>query len=217
MKNFYLDIKSDKVHNPQYGKLHNFKVPFMMGLIGPTSCGKSNTLMNIIHSMKGTFQKIVFCVMNFDNDPLYRTFYDKMIKKYPEAIEYYEEANVPDIEEMEECPTLFIFDDLQNENAANQEVAKYYKYGRKKGFSCIYLGQTFIDIPIFIRRQFQYLIIKKVNEMDDLKRILNKYLKKDYMNRFEDIYKYCTSDFLHCMTIDFNKGKIYRNFIELIE
>jgi len=223
MKNYYESIKKDKVHNPNYGKKHYFELPGMIAIIGPTGSGKSNTLMNLIDAFKGTFSKFVFCTMAFDCDPLYVSFRNrlaKMAEKYgcdeSEFIQVFEGGEVPDVEDLDEEPTMVIFDDLQGEKKANETVAKYYKYGRKKGFTCVYLAQSYFDIPQFIRKQLKYLIIKRTNQVDELKRILAKYGLHQYEGRLATIYNNCTSDFKHCMLIDLLKSNIYRDFKELI-
>lgn len=225
MKNYYdkLDASNNE-HNPNFGKKHFIQLPAMMTILGPTGSGKTNTLMNLIDSFKGTFSKFVFCVMNFDSDPLYVQFRERLEElaekdgiDVEDYIQVFEDAEVPDVEELEEVPTLIIFDDLIGEKKANDKVAKFYKYGRRKHFSCIYLAQSYFDIPPFIRKQLKYLIIKRTNQVDDLKRILSKYGLSQYKGRLADIYNYCTSDFKHCMMIDLLRGVIYRDFIELIE
>jgi len=224
MKNYYTSIKADKVHNPNYGTKHFIELPFMAAITGFTGSGKSNTLMNLIDAFKGSFSKIVFCTMSFDCDPLYvklRTRLEKVAEKdgvEPEDyIQIFDGGTVPDVEELEDVPSLIIFDDLQGEKKANDQVSKFYKYGRKKGFSCVYLAQSYMDIPIFIRKQLKYLVIKRVNQIDDLKRILTRYGLSQYKGRLGDIYQECTSDFTTCMLMDLLRGKIYKNFTQLIE
>jgi len=237
MKNHYNSLKDNKKpHNPNYGVKHFIELPMTASIVGFTGSGKTNTLMNIIDAFKGSFQKIIFCTMSFECDPLYvnlRERLEKLAEKHglePDAyIQVFDNGEVPDVDEIEEdIPTLIVFDDLQGEKKANDQVAKFYKYGRKKGFSSIYLAQSYIDIPIFIRKQLKYLFIKKVNQIDDLKRILSKYGLAAYRgrpttsrgcasNRLEEIYNHCTADFTHCMLLDLLRGYIYRDFTELIE
>jgi len=121
-------------------------------------------------------------------------------------------GEVTDQDKVEGVPTLVIFDDLQGEILANQMIERYYKYGRKKNFTCVYLAQSYFDIPKFIRKQLKYLIIKRTNQVDELKRILAKYCLHQYTGRLAEIYNECTEDFTHCMTIDLIKGKIYKDF-----
>lgn len=225
MKNFYEQLKDDKKpHNPGYGKKHFIELPMMGAIIGFTGSGKTNTLMNLIDAFKGTFQKVVFCTMDFESDPLYVSFREKLHKlakkhKLDEDayIEVFDGAEVPDVEDLEEIPTLVVFDDLQGETKANEQVQRFYKYGRRKGFSCVYLGQTYIDIPKFIRRQLKYLFIKRINQVDDLKRILSRYGLSKYEGRLHEIYEDCTADFKHCMLIDLLHGVIYKDFNKKIE
>ncbi len=225
MKNHYAKLKDkEKPHNPNYGKKHFIEVPFMSAIVGFTGSGKSNCLMNLIDAMKGTFQKFVFCTMSFDTDPLYvdlQARLQKLAHKHKleddAYIQVYDGGEVPDPEDLEAIPTLVVFDDLQGERKASEQASKFYKYGRKMGFSCVYLGQSYTDIPIFIRKQLKYLFIKRVNQIDDLKRILSRYGLGQYRGRLEEIYKYCTDDFKNVMLLDLLKSKIYRNFTELIQ
>jgi len=223
MRNYYKGLKGNDTHNPNFGIKHFIELPMIGAIVGFTGSGKSNTLMNLIDAMKGSFQKIVFCTMSFDCDPLYVKLRDRLQKlaekhKLDEDayIQVFDNGEVPEVDDLEEIPTLVIFDDLQGETKSNQQVSKFYKYGRKKGFSCMYLGQSYTDIPIFIRKQLKYLFIKRINQIDDLKRILSKYGLDRYKGRLEEIYHYCTDDFTHCMLLDLLRGHIYRDFIEVI-
>jgi len=217
MKNFYEQITKKKAHNPGYGKRHYFEVPAMITIIGPTGSGKSNTLMNLIDAFRGTFQKFVICCMDFECDDLYVAFRERLEKQGDDLIDVYEDANIPDVEDLEEVPTMIVFDDMQGEKTANDAIAKFYKYGRKKGMTCVYLAQSYFDIPRFIRKQLKYLIIKRTNQVDELKRILAKYGLHQYEGQLAEIYNRCTEDFTHCMTIDLMHGDIYRDFSEKID
>lgn len=224
LKNYYKSIKANQAHNPGYGTKHFIELPMMAAIVGFTGSGKTNTLMNLIDAFKGTFQKFVFCTMNFESDPLYVKFRDRMEKladKYEEDldsfIQVFDGGEVPEVEDIEEGPTLIVFDDLQGEKKSNEAAAKFYKYGRRKEFSCVYLGQSYMDIPIFIRKQLKYLIIKRVNQIDDLKRILTKYGLGQYKGRLGAIYDNCTADFTHCMMLDLLQCNIYKDFDKKIE
>jgi hypothetical protein len=216
--NFYenKEVKKhfEKKHNP--GKdsgLHNIDIEFMALITGPTGSGKSNILINLIKVMNGTFDHITMCLKDSD-EPLY----NMLIERLKDRITVYEDGEVPSLSSIEkDGQQLFIFDDLVKEKYANLEIEQYYKLGRKKNISCIYLTQSFFQAPKFVRDNIQYLFIKKIRSQKELTAILKDY---SFTNvSIDDLKKYyeeCTKDFTDFMTIDCKKHNIYHNFTTLL-
>ena len=71
--NFYelpaVQALQPKTHNPNYKK-HGLKLPFRMVIIGGSGSMKTNSMMNILYQMNGTFNKVYVFTRN-KNEPLY--------------------------------------------------------------------------------------------------------------------------------------------------
>jgi septin family protein len=63
-------------HNPNF-KEHKLNLPFRMLIIGGRGAGKTQTLMNLIRVMNGTFNKIHIITKNCD-EPLYNYLESKV-------------------------------------------------------------------------------------------------------------------------------------------
>ena len=210
MENYYNTLAKKyipKQHNPGFGKTHNFQSNFRAVIIGPSGVGKSNCVINLIKALNGTFTHIHLCLKNAD-EPLYQMLADKL----GEDLTIYEDGNVPLLRDLTKEQQLIIFDDLVNDKNANKEIEEYFKMGRKKHISCVYLSQSFYKTPKFIRQQLSHIIIKKINSARDLNLILSEFpmnISKDELKR---LYSECTKNFTDVMTIDLVHGHIYHNF-----
>jgi SpoVK/Ycf46/Vps4 family AAA+-type ATPase len=160
-----------KTHNPNFNK-HGIEIPFRMLIIGGSGSGKTQTFLNILHNFSGTFQAIHLITKNKD-EPLYNYLADELGKKGFEIHEGMKSA--PDLDKFDKKEqTLIVFDDLVLEK--NQSIIEeYYIRARKLNCSVIYLSQSYYAVPLNIRRNLTYLIIKRLQSLKDLYAILREY------------------------------------------
>jgi hypothetical protein len=180
--NFYEHLPKKfltKTVNPHFEK-HRIKLPFNMIIAGSTGAGKTNCILNIIYAMPDTFSKIVIITRNKDE-----ALYNYLKEKLPD-IEIHEGIhNMPDLDKEfdKKLNNLIIFDDLVAEGKKKQiPIEQYAIRCRKLGVSMAYLTQSWFLTPDVIRKNINYLILKKIPKMNDLERILRDYslgLKKD--------------------------------------
>ena len=175
-----------KTHNPNF-KIHGIQVPFRMLIIGGSGAGKTQTFLNILHNFSGTFQNIYLITKNKD-EPLYNYLADKLKDKGFEIFEGISKA--PDLDTLNKKEqTLVCFDDLVLEK--NQSaIEEYYIRARKLNCSVIYLSQSYYAVPLNIRRNLTYLVIKRLQSLKDLYSILREYAlgvdKKVLKKMYED-------------------------------
>lgn len=216
--NFYEIIPKSlikKSFNPNF-KNHHIICPFMMGIIGCTGSMKSNTCLNLILLFSGTFDHVVLVIPR-DDEPLYDYLKLKLGKDILTI--YNKLSDVPEPDEWEKYgQTLIIFDDLMNEKKQDI-ITTYFLRGRKVGLSCIYISQYYYKIPITVRAQLHYLIMKAVKEKDK-KLILssNSALTKEQL---QGMYEYALNgDKMDFFMIDYveqdEKKKYRKNFQEYI-
>ena len=205
--------------NPNY-KIHHIQCPFMMGIIGATGSMKSNTCLNLIALFCcgiGTFQHIVLVIPR-DDEPLYEYLKTKIGK---DNITIYNNiSDVPEPDEWEKYgQTLIIFDDLMNEKK-QEIITTYYLRGRKIGISCIYISQYYHAIPIKVRAQLHYLIMKQVNSKKDKNLILTSNSSIDKF-QLQNMYDYALKgDKMNFFMIDYvepcEEKRYRKNFLEYI-
>jgi len=217
--NFYEVIPKDlkkKSYNPNF-KYHNIICPFMMGVVGATGSMKSNTVLNLIREFTGTFDHIVLVIPR-DDEPLYEYLKGKVGEDNMTI--YNSLSDVPEPDEWEKYgQTLIIFDDLMNEKKQDI-ITTYFLRGRKVGLSCVYISQYYHAIPIKVRAQCHYLIMKQVNSKKDKALILTSNSAID-KNQLQQMYDYALSgDKMNFFMIDYvepKEEKRYRkNFREYI-
>lgn len=161
--NFYEVIPKkylNNAENPNYD-LHNFELPFRMVVVAPSGSGKTNFLLNLLSLFckgKGTFLTINIITAN-KNEPLY-----EYIENEHKAIQIKEGIiNTPGLDDFDKKYNhLVVWDDLvltKNQNVIEQ----YFLRARKQNVSVIYLSQSYYDIPKFIRKNSNYLVLLNLN------------------------------------------------------
>jgi GTPase SAR1 family protein len=218
MQNHYekLDAKYKvKSYNPNYGKTHNIQIPARILIVGSSGAGKTNNLMNLLKiAFNKTFSHI-FLVCKSADEPLYQ----QMIDKLADDITVFEGGICPRLQDLpkneEQC---IIFDDMLNaDKNVSKEIENFFKMGRKKGFTSIYLSQSYYKTPKFIRDNLTYVIIKKITSNRELKAILKDYpLGELTIEQLKEMYNNCTHKFENVIMIDLLKGHVYFNFLQRI-
>jgi hypothetical protein len=218
--NFYNYVgKTEKTINPNY-KIHNIEIPFRMLIAAPSGSGKTNALMNLIMHMDKTFHEIIICVKSAD-EPLYNMLINKL-----KNITVFESGEVPPItnyskvdektkrlKRIDKKQRLIVFDDLITDKKANQKAAEYYVKGRKLGFSMVYIGQSYYQIPKMIRDNCQFFLLGRNLLKKDLRMILSAFPTEMTLDEFVDLYNYLTPENLDIVLINIDKKYISKNII----
>ena len=226
INNWYDKIDKEFVRKPKIDK--NYKEHYInpcshVCLVGQTSSGKTNALIEYLQRTPNTFYNIILFTGSTSDEPLYN-----MLKSKIPDMEIYTDIN--------ELPALNDFDDEENENAKliifddftdlkKKEMVKineYLKAGRKKSFSCWVLGQNYVSIPKNITRNCQYFIIFKQTDNTTINNILRNHntnnIDKDII---KNAYEYATREPRNFLMIDCTTGagikQIRRNFKDFIQ
>ena len=196
MINFYERVPKHMLldaPNPNYDD-HLIKTPFRMCVSAPSGSGKTTFLLNLLQRFstgKGTFAKIYIITRNAD-ESLYnylKTKSDQIFIK--EGLE-----NLPnldkDFDKTDGTQSIVCFDDLVL--AKNQKpIENYYLRSRKFNVSCVYLSQAYHSIPIFIRKNSQYVVILKLGGQREVNRILSDFGLGVSKEQMLGMYEFATS------------------------
>lgn len=212
--------------NPNYDPDNMpLKHPMRAIVVGASGSGKSNILLNILHKMDQTFEKILLFTQNKD-EPLYQYLDASLDPDQFMIFEGLDELKELDFNDPEiNGQMLFIFDDMIIEKH-QEKIEELYMRGRKmsngNGISSIYLSQNYYDIPMIIRKNIDTLIIKKLNNKRDVTMILGDVSlgveSKTIWKMYESV---CESgnftDFiLICLSLGKDK-KIRKNFDQILD
>lgn len=152
--------------------------------------------------MNNTFTRVILCCRSAD-EPLY----DFLKSKIPIEIH---EGSVPPMDSDGE-QVLIIFDDLVLLKDQS-EITEYFIRGRKKGYSCVYLTQSYYKTPKQIRINCNYIFLKKLSGRKDLSAILSEYALDTDFPQLLDAYKQATNNPLGFLFIGINPVKIHSGF-----
>jgi hypothetical protein len=226
LRNFYeVDSVREETKpypNPNFN-LTQISIPFHMLVVAKTGTGKTNAILNLIELFskgKGTFSHLY--ILHKIEEPLYNLLRDKL----KDQITFYKKiTDLPDPKDLNlhEGMPLIIFDDVITIKD-QKKIEEYYIYGRKLnnvGCCCIYISQKYYSIPIIIRAQARYILLLKIRETSDLKRILKSCDIGINIEDFIKIYEYATKEELSFLKIDaqskdINKA-LSKNFNQFIE
>jgi hypothetical protein len=204
-----------KSHNPNY-EIHGLKIPFRMLIVGGSGAGKTQTLLNILHNFGETFQNVYVITKNRD-EPLYNYLVDKT-KGGVEVSEGITSA--PDLDKLDkEEQSLIVMDDLVLEKNQHQ-LEQYFIRARKLNCSLIYISQSYYAVPRMIRQNLTYLVIKRLNTLGDLFRIMREYSLGVDKTELKKIYDASTStkqDFLLVDLEEAPENRFRRNFNEIYD
>jgi hypothetical protein len=208
--NFYDVIPKkyiDEVDNPNY-KIHNIDLPFRMCIVAPSGSGKTNFLLNLLKVFsagKGTFSDITIVTSNKD-EPLYN-----WLSGENEQIRIVEGVvNTPKLDDYDKKENhLVVWDDLVLSKNLDM-VEKYYMRARKKNCSVVFLSQSYYDIPNFIRKNSNYLIILNLGgSKREQTAILNEWGTDLDRDELTAIYSDATTE--HMRPLIIKGGKVKRN------
>jgi hypothetical protein len=204
--------------NPNF-KSHGMNVPFRSLIIGASGSGKTNIVLNLISQMKNTFNMIYIYTRN-KAEPLYEFLEQKIDPDILEINEGLDELkNKSDNDYFGQ--TLIIFDDLcleKDQTCIDELFIRCRKV--KGGISLCYLSQSYFKIPITARQQSQYIFLKKIPNVRNIKMLLSEYELNATKEQILEMYKYCVDgDFLNFLLIDLeNPESNYRKgFNEILD
>jgi hypothetical protein len=206
-----------KQHNPNY-EIHGIKTPFRMLIIGGSGAGKTQTFLNILHNFGDTFNNIYIITKNKD-EPIYNYLEDKLGDKGLQITEGI--ASAVDLDSLnKDEQTLIVLDDLVLEK--NQKsLEEYFIRARKLNCSLIYISQSYFAVPRMIRQNVTYLVIKRLNTLKDLFRILQEYSlgvdKKELKEIYDSATKDNKQDFLLVDLEESPENRFRKNFNEIFD
>lgn len=204
MKNHYLDVPSKLL--PKIIKLKGIDktgiehAPFFLLISGRSGLGKTNSLVELLHRMNGSFDKVILCCMNFASDPLYV----HMKMKNKDSMDVYEKS-VPSVDDYnkQKGAKLIIFDDMVGKKEFKDAINDWFVRGRKSACSMVFITQSFYKTDPLVRRSLSNLFLFPSSNKRELQMVLSEYdfLKSDYAEEVEDykriVKKDGPSDFLN--------------------
>ena len=216
--NFY-DILPDKIKgkglpNPKFN-VHKMNVPTRILIVGASGSGKTNTVLNLINCMAGTFTTIDVITKNGD-EKLYN-FLKLKTKENCRILEGIK--NIPNIDEYKKGSNhLVIFDDLMLDKM--DKITDFFIRARKQDCTCIFITQSYIgngsSAYRTIRRNCDYLILKKINSNNDLKLINREYDigidNDEFLKIYDDIISENFNNFLMIDVIAPKNERFRKNF-----
>lgn len=223
------ELQNEKLYNKTYENHYIKSKNVLSLLVGPSGCGKTTTII----------QYIMNCKLNNNYIPFYNIIYFsastgdedllKLLQKISPSTIIIDDINdLPTIEKMKNDDTLdknlkniIIFDDINNlPNKKKIILNNWVNSGRKLFSHIFFLCQNYIDAPINIRRNCNYIFIYKQRDNNIIDTILKRHnLDNLPIEKMRDFYYYSTKNkgqFLLLDLTDNSNHKIRKNFLEIL-
>ena len=216
MINFHEVLLKQLKKKPKFDKNTNMNIPFRLACVGSSGAGKTNWLMNLIKLTSGNFDRIVVNTKN-KAEPLYQYLEMKIPSDQLEIYEGIEQ--IPDVDTYKDSKEsiLMIFDDLMLEKD-QKIIEEYFIRGRKVagGISCCYLSQSFVKIPMTVRRNVSYVILKKISSMKDITMIIKNYSLECSKEAVINMYNKATAKQTDFLMVDLDAPDRFRHNFKTI-
>lgn len=206
IKNYYNhlpnELKRESKTNKTF-KNHHILPNSMICAIGGTGSGKSNSIIDLIHRMNGTFYQIIVFNPVSTDEPLIA-----MLKKQMPEVQLISDINelppLSSFEDDKDQPKLLIVDDFINLNRKDfKKVNEYFTGGRKASFTVVALAQNYTSIPKVITRNCHYFFILKLNDNTTINNIIRNHNIYDVEKaKFRSMYDDATEEPLSFLMVD---------------
>ena len=173
-----MDITHYKVGGKKYKNINDLapQWPFRLAMIGPTGCGKTNSLMNLIKKYLYYDRLYVFIKTLHEDD--YYIDLQECFDKIHDALKYQVAHFYDDLEKLDlkmfdkSLQNLIVIDDFQLRED-QKDVIDLFIYGRKLNCSVILLTHSYFDIPKIIRMQCNYFVVFQIPSNKELRQIID--------------------------------------------
>jgi len=217
--NFYEQIpKKHKKHNenPNFD-IHGIEIPFRMLVVGASGSMKTNSILDVFQKFSGTFDHLTIVCRNKD-EPLYN-FLKKSLDAEQLTLIEIEGDDLTDLPSMDglnnKSPhTMVIFEDLCLVKK-QQAICEFFIRARKVNISCAYLTQSYYAAPKTIRVNCNYILLKKIDSVRDLRMILSEYSLEIDVDQLSRLYTTCTQEKLSWLLIAMQNeqgNRFFRNY-----
>lgn len=187
-----LNIENDDFegNDHQQIKKHGFLFPSTVRclIVGPSNCGKTNVMINLIEHENGLKFENVYVYSKSLYQPKYQ-YLEKLLKPI-KGIGYFPFSASENILHPSEAKqnSLFIFDDVACDK--QDVIREYFSMGRHNNIDSFYLCQTYAKIPKhLIRDNANFLILFKQDDMN-LKHVYSDHVGSDCS--FENFKALCS-------------------------
>lgn len=210
-----LEIKEVKIPDPGDTKVNSLlpQPPFLMTIVAPRKSGKTNLLVDSLldtKKYKGVFDDIYIWSQSYYRDPKWKKIKIEKDKVFTTWNEGECRKVMDDVEqEAEDDPSknfLFIFDDMIDANIMSPHrmgcVESVAVRGRHSKISIIIISQVYMKLSTPIRNNTTNLIMFRIRNSDELKKIVKENQESLTQEEFMEVYNTATNEPFHFLHIN---------------
>ena len=197
-------INFDEQKEKKKSKYHFLLPDCHYMIIGQTGVGKTNLLLNLLlQYMNYDHCKIYTITPEQDKYQLLHEYSELFDENMDSIFEISPPEDVTPVEELDdESNKVIIFDDIKLDNKNMNNIKEYFSLSRNKNCNCIYLTQSYYDVPKYIRRNTKCFILFGGLDNKDIRHISDDLSKNIGRQEFGRIYREAISEPYSFMTVD---------------
>jgi hypothetical protein len=185
---------NDELNRYPNEDLMQIRIPFRALMVGPTNSGKTNITMNLISGI-GIWDTVVILAKDLE-EKLYKCAI-REIRKMEEVQKRKILTAIDNIEDLQpinsfnrEQNHLMIIDDFVFDNPKTLDILnEIWGRGRKQRISPVFITQSYFRTPIDIRRNSDYVFIKRLGGAKDAPRIAAEYALDATKEQIVEMFK----------------------------
>jgi hypothetical protein len=173
--------------------------------VAATGCGKTNLLCNMLLRWMH-FDECTIYTINQNQDK-YNCLNELsgILKSagIDNFIKFESPNNITPVEDLDiDTVKVIVFDDIKIDRESMDRVKEYFSLSRNKNCNCLYLTQSFYDVPKYIRRNTQCFVLFDGLDNRDIAEICRDHSKNIKPEEFKQIYQMATSEPYSFMVFD---------------
>ena len=188
-----MEIINFHVVHEQKRARHQFLLPDCQYMLtGPTGCGKSNTLPNMLLRWMCPDRVVIYTInSNQEKVPAANRFFDAIKEESRgEILEICDPEDVIPVEELDdEDDKVIVFDDIKIDKKNMDRIKEYFSLSRNKNCCCIYLCQSYYNVQKYIRRNTKCFCLFQSLDNRDVMNIATDHVQGISKEEFNRIYE----------------------------
>ena len=191
--------KRDHKHHPLIPDCH-----FM--ILGPTGCGKTNLLLNMLLKYMNFDSCVIYTINEEQGKYAMLAGLSNLLREKLEIDDFVTIKRPDEVVPVDSLDSttdkVIVFDDIRIDRANMDKIKEYFSLSRNKRCNCIYLAQSYYDVPKYIRRNTKCFVLFGGFDNRDIREMCSDNSRGISRHDLEQLYRDATAERHSFLVID---------------